>query len=202
MIPIRGRWLLPVLLLAVVAGCVRAPVRTAADAPLLAAQAAREAALADDPDWSFVGRLAVDAKGDGGSGRIEWHQRGEDYTIRLSAPVTRRSWTLVRTGQDVVLSGLEGGERRGADAEAMLEEATGWRIPLRALAAWARGGRAPGPAHIEFGQAGLPALIGQHGWQVDYREWDDAQPPRPRRVFASQGEDASVRLVVEAWGEP
>ena len=48
---------------------------------------------------------------------------------------------------------------------------------------------------------GLPALIVQQGWQVEYREWDDADPARPRRVFARQGE-ATVRLVVEAWGKP
>ncbi len=194
------RWLLLLLVLAAT-GCARTPVRTAADAPLLAAQSAREAGLAADPDWSLVGRLAVDAGGDGGSGRIEWHQHGDDYTIRLSAPVTRRSWVLARSGGEVVLSGLEAGELRGTDAEAMLEEATGWRIPLASLAAWARGARAAGPARIEFGPGGLPALISQHGWHVDYREWDAGEPPRPRRVFAER-EGASVRLVVEAWGEP
>jgi outer membrane lipoprotein LolB len=189
-------------LAAVAAGCATtAPVRTAANAPLLAAQSAREAELAANPAWSLVGRLAVDAAGEGGSGRIEWQQRGDDYTIRLSAPVTRRSWVLEQRGGDVVLSGLDGGERRGTDAEAMLAEATGWRIPVAALGAWARGARAAGPAQIEFGPAGLPALISQHGWEVDYREWDAAEPPRPRRVFASR-DGASVRLVVEAWGEP
>ena len=188
----------------VLASCTHtpAPVRTtAADATLLAAQSAREAALADTPAWSLVGRLAVDAAGEGGSGRIEWAQAGDDFTIRLSAPVTRRSWQLERHGGVVVLSGLDGGERRGTDAEAMLFDTTGWRIPVDALASWARGARAGGPATIEFGPEGLPALIAQQGWVVDYREWDDAQPPRPRRVFAKSGE-ASVRLVVEAWGEP
>ena len=147
----------------VLASCTHtpAPVRTtAADATLLAAQSAREAALADTPAWSLVGRLAVDAAGEGGSGRIEWAQAGDDFTIRLSAPVTRRSWQLERHGGVVVLSGLDGGERRGTDAEAMLFDATGWRIPVDALAAWARGARAGGPATIEFGPEGLPALSG------------------------------------------
>lgn len=201
MIPTRVfRWALPALVL-LVAACAPVPVRTAADATLLAAQSAREAELAADTGWTLVGRLAVDANGDGGSGRIEWAQRGDDFTIRLSAPVTRRSWVLAQTGGEVVLSGLDRGEMRGTDAEAMLAEATGWQIPLTALAAWARGARAGGPAQIEFGPAGLPALISQQGWTVDYREWDAALPPRPRRVFATRG-DASVRLVVEAWGEP
>ena len=192
---------LPLLVFAALAGCTQAPVRTAADASLLAAQASREAGLAGDTRWSLVGRLAVDAGGDGGSGRIDWRQSGDDYTIRLSAPVTRKSWVLEKRGSEVVLSGLEGGERRGTDAETMLAEATGWRIPVAALASWARGARAAGPAHIEFGPDGLPALIAQHGWEVDYRDWHPATPPQPRRVFAAR-DGASVRLVVEAWGEP
>lgn len=189
-------------LLAGVVACTPVPVRTGgSQADLLAAQSAREAELAGQSEWQLSGRLAVSANGEGGSGRIEWRQRGEDFDIRLSAPVTGKSWTLVRQDGVIVLDGLEGGPRRGDDAEALLREATGWRIPVSALAAWARGGRAGGPAQIEFGPDGLPRLIGQQGWQVEYREWDGGDPARPRRVFAQRDADTRVRLVVESWGE-
>jgi outer membrane lipoprotein LolB len=191
--------------LAVLAGvvaCAPVPVRTGgSQAELLAAQSAREAELAGQSEWQLSGRLAVSANGEGGSGRIEWRQRGEDFDIRLSAPVTGKSWTLVRQDGVIVLDGLEGGPRRGDDAEVLLQEATGWRIPVSALAAWARGGRASGPAQIEFGPDGLPQLIGQQGWQVEYREWDGGEQPLPRRVFAQRDADTRVRLVVESWGE-
>ena len=168
---------------------------------MLAAQAAREAALAGQANWTLAGRLSVSADGEGGNGRIEWRQRGGDFEIRLSAPVTRKSWRLLSVDGQVALEGLEGGTRAGADAETLLMEATGWRIPLAALGAWARGARASGPATVEFTPEGLPALIVQQGWQVEYREWDAADPARPRRVFARQGE-STVRLVVDTWGEP
>jgi outer membrane lipoprotein LolB len=189
-------------LLASLAACAPVAVRTGSDADLLAAQSAREAGLASDQDWRMAGRLAVSARGEGGSGRIEWRQQGGDFDIRLSAPVTGKSWTLVQKQGAVVLDGLEGGARQGADAEALLAEATGWRIPVGALSAWARGARAPGPAQIEFGPDGLPALITQHGWVVEYREWDGGEPARPRRIFARRDAETSVRLVVESWGSP
>ena len=195
------RWIAPLLLVLLATACATKAPRRDADAGLLAAQAAREAALAVQTHWTLDGRLSVSAEGEGGSGRIEWRQRGEDFEIRLSAPVTRKSWRLLRTGGQVTLEGLEGGARQGTDAEALLLEATGWRIPLDALGAWARGTRAAGPASVEFSAEGRPALISQQGWQVEYREWDGGDPARPRRVFARQGE-ATVRLVVEAWGEP
>lgn len=187
-------------LLAGVVACAPVPVRTGgSDSDLLAAQSAREADLAAQADWTMSGRLAVSARGEGGSGRIEWRQRGADFDIRLSAPVTGKSWTLVSQGGEVVLDGLEGGPRHGDDPEALLQEATGWRIPVAALAAWARGGRSAGPAQVEFGPDGLPAVIGQHGWTVEYREWGGGEPPRPRRVFARLDAETSVRLVVESW---
>lgn len=195
------RWMACGLLALLATGCTTTATRQGGDASLLAAQSAREAMLAGQSQWTLAGRLSVSAAGDGGSGRIEWQQRGEDFDIRLSAPVTRKSWRLQRLGGQATLEGLEGGVRTGTDAEALLLEATGWRIPLAALADWARGARARGPATIEFTPTGLPALIAQQGWQVEYREWDAADPARPRRVFARQG-DATVRLVVESWGMP
>lgn len=181
--------------------CATPPSRTAATAGLLAAQSAREAALGRVPQWTMAGRLSVSAAGEGGSGRIEWEQRGQDFEIRLSAPVTRKSWQLVWRDGLATLEGLDGGPLQGPDPEALLEHATGWRIPVAALAAWARGARADGPASIEFAPEGLPALISQRGWLVEYREWDQADPALPRRVFARQ-DQASVRLVVDAWGQP
>lgn len=189
------------LCLAGLGACVPAPVREA-DAVLLAAQAEREARLAAAPAWQLSGRLAVSAGGEGGNGRLEWRQQGDDFDIRLAAPVTGKSWRLRQQGGLATLEGLEQGTLSGPDAEALLHDATGWRLPVQALAAWARGARAGGAATIEFGPDGLPALISQRGWQVEYREWDAADPARPRRIFARQGEDASVRLVVDAWETP
>lgn len=181
------------------AACAPTPVRRAPDAGLLAAQAAREAVLAADPAWALSGRLAVSQAGDGGSGRIEWRQDGENFDIRLSAPVSRQSWRLVRENGWARLEGLDGGPLAGPDAQALLYEATGWLIPVDALADWVRGARAEGDADLEFGPDGLPALLVQDGWTVEFRAWDTAAvPARPVRVFASQGE-ARVRLQVDQW---
>lgn len=195
------RWIASGLLALLATACTTTAPRQGSDASLLAAQAAREAVLAEQPNWTMAGRLSVSADGEGGNGRIEWRQRGDDFEIRLSAPVTRKSWRLLSVDGQATLEGLEGGTRAGADAQTLLLEATGWRLPLSALGAWARGARARGPATVEFTPEGLPALIVQQGWQVEYREWDAADPARPRRVFARQGE-STVRLVVDSWGEP
>ena len=188
------------------AACAPVAVRPAAPGggdPVrgLAAQAARESVLATQPDWSFSGRVALSQGKDGGSGRIDWRQRGDDFDIRLSAPITGQSWRVTGTAGKVRLEGLAGGVREGGNAEALLREATGWAIPVDAMARWARGARAPGDAVLDFDAELRPASLRQQGWVVEYRDWDTADPPRPTRVFARQAE-ASVRLVIDRWTAP
>lgn len=189
--------LLPLLLLL---ACVRAPVRLDADAALLAGQQAREAALEQQGAWELVGRIAVSDGRDGGSGRIQWAQDGERFDIRLSAPVSRQSWRLSGQPGAARLEGLDGGPLEGRDPEALLYEATGWLIPLADMARWARGMRGDTAARVSFDAQGLPSLIEQAGWAIEYRDWvEGGSPVLPRRVFAERGQ-ARVRLQVERWG--
>jgi outer membrane lipoprotein LolB len=194
------RIVLALLLLLGLAACAPVPTRTA-PAGAEAAQAARELALADRRDWSFSGRVAVANGDNGGSGRIDWVQHGDDFDVRLSAPISRQGWRLVREHGVVRLDGLEGGPREGQDAEALLLEATGWRLPVAAMASWVRGLRGPGPAQVEVDGQGQLASLDQAGWHVEYRAWDASSPPLPLRIQAHQG-TASVRVIVDGWTVP
>ncbi|SDD88499.1 lipoprotein insertase outer membrane protein LolB [Aquimonas voraii] len=189
---------LSALALLLLVGCARAPLR-GPDAELLAAQAGREAALARIDHWRLTGRLAVSGEGEGGSGRIDWEQRGEAYTIELSAPVSRQSWRLSGDASGARLEGHGQGPLEDRDPEALLRRAAGWSMPLEPLQAWVRGARTRGRAEIAFGPDGLPALLQQGGWRIDYRNWGEFDGlSLPVRVFAESGE-RRVRLVVDRW---
>ena len=184
--------------------CASQPMRTPVPVdPQQAMQAAaHRAALAD---WQLSGRVAISGARQGGSGRIDWTQRGDRYDITLSAPVTRQGWRLSGDTASARLEGIEGGPRESTDVEDLLRTATGWEIPIRALVDWTRGVAAPeagyGPAQVSHGAGGLPALIEQAGWRIQYRDWYEAgpgQPALPRRIEATR-EDARVRLIVDGW---
>ena len=170
-----------------------------------AGQATRSAWLASQPDWSFAGRVAVNANGKGGSGRLDWLQTGATYRGALSAPITRQSWRLsgdLPTGA-ARLEGLEGGPREGADADRLLREATGWDIPVASMVHWARGIADPAmPAEgIEFDNEGRVRTLTQQGWRVDYLDWfpaEGAQPVMPRRMEARR-QGATVKVAVDQW---
>jgi outer membrane lipoprotein LolB len=188
-----------VLALLLLVACAEQPLRRAADAGLLKQQADREAVLVAQPDWTLSGRIAISDGKDGGSGRIDWIQHGKDFDIRLSAPVTRQSWRMVREDGHVRLEGLEGGTREGDNAQELLRQTLGWVVPIDALAAWARGARASTAANLQFGVDGLPSVLDEDTWSVEYKAWDETHsPPLPKKVFAAQGDDR-VRLSVDSW---
>jgi outer membrane lipoprotein LolB len=189
------------------AACAGQPVR---ETPLLAptaaqlqAQAARVALLAAHPRWSLQGRVALSNGREGGSGRIDWRQDGARYDVALSAPITRQSWRLSGDGQAAMLEGLAGGTRSGADPQALLHDATGWTIPVAALASWVRGAAAPGlpAARLQYGLDGHLARLEQAGWAIDYADWQpdpELGTELPGRLTAVR-DTARVRLVVDAW---
>ena len=199
------------------AACAGQPIREAPPVPAaaeLATQEAREAALRADEDWALAGRVAL-ANGDrGGSGRLDWRQAGDRYSVSLSAPITRQSWRLGIGPDGATLEGLDGGPRHGPDASELLLRSTGWRIPVEALPDWLRGARAPGlgPAVMAFGPDGRLARMEQGGWTIEYSDWglpvagaeaaagDGIGPgvALPHRLEAVRG-DARVRLVVDKW---
>lgn len=190
---------LAVLLLAACA-TGRPPVRHPGDAVTLGLQEERERALADTDHWTLEGRLSVATDKDSGSGSLTWRQDGERYEFTVRAPVTGRSFRLTGGPEGAQLDGLDGGTRRGPDAETLMAQAVGWQIPMVELRRWVLGLRADtGPADIAFGADRLPSRLVQDGWTVDYRQWDATrQPAMPVRVFAERP-PYKVRLSIETW---
>jgi outer membrane lipoprotein LolB len=193
------RVLLGLALILLLAACAPQRAMRAPDGALLAAQEAREARLAADDAWTLHGRLAVSDGSDGGSGQLRWEHTPRRTVFDLRAPVSRQTWRLTAEPDAVRIDGLEGGPRHGRDAEALLRDEIGWNLPLANLGPWVRGMRGEGRARIEFDRDGLPALIEQAGWRIEYRGWHRGDGPAlPSRVFASRGEQR-VRLAIQRW---
>jgi len=176
-----------------------APPRVKPDDALLARQGERERVLAGQPDWQLAGRLGVSNAKDAGSGSLTWKQDGDAFRFSVHAPVTGKTWVLAGNAHHVVLEGLREEPVEGDDAAALLDRELGWHVPVAQLTEWVRGARAKGDAKIEFRDDGLPAVIEQDGWTIEYPDYDAThQPPLPRKVFASRG-DWRVRLSVSEW---
>jgi outer membrane lipoprotein LolB len=165
------------------------------------ALAARAAALAAVPAWSFEGRIAFGIDGRAGTGRIDWRQDGEQYLVAVRAPVAGESWQLSGDGSLARLDGLGAEPRLGSDPDTLLAREVGWTIPLAAIRDWVRG-LAHGPAaRVRLDPEGRPLEIAELGWRIEYRGWTeprDGLPEMPTRIVARRSDD-DVRVSVSSW---
>jgi outer membrane lipoprotein LolB len=177
-----------------------APVRTRGTAAQISAQQSRETLLAPRTSWNFDGHFAVSDGHDGGSGTLTWQADGANFSLVLRAPVTGKTVQLQGGPGGAVLTGLRELPIRGDNAQALLTDEFGWHMPVEQLTWWVRGLRAPeSPAEVSYGKDGLPSLLQQDGWTVEYRDWyADSKPPLPRKIYAAKP-PYTVRLLIEQW---
>ncbi len=177
-------------------------IKPLTDVNYLQRQLDRELALQMQNQWSFRGRIAISDGKQAGTVKIYWQQRGEQFDIVISLPITNQKYRLRSVNKKVQLEGFGIVMLEGDSAEAVLQQATGWRVPFKDMQLWLRGMRTNSATRINFAPSGLPAQFRENGWLVDYRDWNAAVMPMPMKVFAnssSDGKNASVRLQIEAW---
>lgn len=199
------------VLVALIAGCAGQQARTLPAGALVCTAAALDtacsaaigalSAVRAGPAWSMQGHAAISTGKNAGNARIDWQQRtAQDYSVMLSAPITRQSWQLEVAGGSATITGLEGGPRTGPDAATLLREAAGWDIPVQSMRFWLRGQPATGqtPERYVFDAGSRLVRLDQQGWRIDFENL--RADGLPGRITATRAE-SRVRLVIDQWGD-
>ncbi len=175
----------------------QAPLRPPADA---GAWKTHKAAVSALQRWQARGRIAVRTDEDGWSASFDWKQVDGDYRIRLRGPFgqgameldgSARGVWLKRAGQPAVFS---------TRPEILLEQQSGWRLPVAGLDYWLRGlPDREGEADSQLDAAGRLVSLQQHGWQVDYRNYRHyGNYALPTRLDLRRN-GVRVRLLIDDW---
>lgn len=164
--------------------------------------AARQQLLLALPDWQAAGRLALSTENEGWNASFRWHQGAEDYLIRLSGPFGQTGMELQGGPRQATLRTSEPRTLQAADAETLLYEALGWRLPVKGLRYWLTGAFDPAqPVEaMRLDEGGRLAMLEQSGWRVEYRDYTAAGDlDLPSRVFMTHPR-FDARVVVSSWG--
>lgn len=174
-------------------------LRALAVAAALAAGACAElTARAPDErvEFEFTARFAARYRDEAASGQLAWRHDAARDEVLISSPFGQGLARVTRRDERVTLVTADDRRYAAADAETLTEEVLGFRLPLRGLADWVRARPADGaPAQSTYDAAGRLAALEQHGWKIEYQEYEAGRPARLRLRYPG----LELRLAISAW---
>lgn len=183
----RARLLLGALLLG---GCATVP----APPP-----AARDAVTDFTVEARFALRLTPDnAAPQSAGGRLTWeHQQGRNR-ILIASPLGVGLAEIETTPTLSRLHTADGREHSSPDPDALMEEATGQRLPVNRFPAWLLARPTPSADTTRDAQ-GRPQRVTEDAWRITY-EYDQPTPDAlPSRLTLTRDRDIELRLRIEDW---
>ncbi len=168
--------------------------------PPLAEIAVRDVQRLDH--WVAHGRAALAFKQDGYTARWRWQQRGTALVLELSGPFGQGGAKLQADPSGSVLRDPSGRRHEALNADILLTEQLGWRLPVSGLRYWLLGVPTPS-ADVRWGKD--PAghdYFEQQGWRIDITQTRLTQGyPLPIKLTIST-DQIRARLIIEQWQLP
>lgn len=171
-----------------VGGCASAPAISPADI---------RAVLTED--WTLQGRIGVRTAEESLSGQIHWKHRIDSDELLMTSPLGQGVARIVRDAEGVMLEVPNQPARRAPDAESLTRAVLGYGLPVSGLAWWVQARPAPDRAfEATRDPSGRLAQLKQDGWVIDYLQYADDVPTRPRKLLVAR-EGLEIRLVTDTW---
>lgn len=194
------RFLLVPLLLAL-AGCAQLstqPQQPPADAQ---AQARHLRSLADISAFSLSGRMAVQTEKRGFSGSVRWKHTDDGDHFSLYSPLGAQVADIKSDKDGVTLTTNDHKTYQAADAETLLQQTMGWRLPLAGLSDWVIG--RPTESHyevIDWDAQGRLKRLKQDGWDIEYPSYRNVEGTDLPEKILLRSQQLDLKLLVENWG--
>lgn len=195
-------WFIPVWVLT---ACT-APAPRPADAELEQRWAAHSRRLQQISFWELRARFAVRTEAQGGQATLLWQRTPEQQRIELQGPLGRGMVRVTQDAQGARLLDAEQREFTAANAEALLWQYTGWRLPVSNLEWWVRGLPVPELGSTQtLDASGRLQMLRQQGWDITYSRYTPvAGTTLPgyitlARVASAPEPAMELRFVIERW---
>jgi outer membrane lipoprotein LolB len=158
--------------LLIITGCASVPGTAPMGAPDEAAWQLRRVQLQQLSDWELQGRVGIINGKDGGSGSMDWKQRGQVLAFSFRGPFgtgalqvqgdTNALWVRSSRGDDFITT----------DPEQDFSQRLHIPLPVLSMRYWMLGLPDPNAAFIKTVDAkGLLVTLTQRGWHVDYQAY-------------------------------
>lgn len=150
--------------------------------------------------WNLSGAMAARNQTKGWSASLNWTQHGSNqYQIRLSGPLGGGAAMIEKQGS--LITYTDGPKKvSGHQADKLLQEQTGVRLPIQNLYYWIRGLPAPGPIQSEQKDETLHTLsLTQNGYTIHYINYVTINHVDLPTKLVLQGHGVTVKLIIKRW---
>lgn len=162
----------------------------------------RQQALAGIAGWDFKGRLSVKTDKEGWTGKVRWRQSGEQFRIHFNSPTGQGALQLMSNPQfGVEMRVAEGGVYYADDAETLLYDHTGWRLPVSGLRLWVLGlpDGTREISQLSFDEHGRIQTLQQYQWRIQYLQYQSIDAYELPRKVSLVNEKLNIRIVIDQW---
>ena len=134
-------------------------------------------------------------------GRLSWTHKNGDNHVLLSSPLGYGMAEIDTTPTLSRLRTSDGKTYESSDADALIEEVTGQRLPITPLPAWLLGRANNHSAQIDHDEHHRPTQLREAGWKIDYTYDDEKAGALATRLTLSRDQQIELRLRIEEWKE-
>ncbi|PWY57545.1 outer membrane lipoprotein LolB [Legionella qingyii] len=179
-----------------------APPRPAAELPenKVMPVEQRKAKTETVSSWEIRGAMAAKNKNKGWSATMNWKQSGPGaYQIRLMGPLGGGTVLIDKKG-DIVT--FQDGPKKvtSHNADELLVEQTGIRLPVNNLYYWVRGLPAPGPVQAEHrDDYNHLVQLKQNGYTINFTKYTSVKGIDLPSMIRLEGNGVMVKVVIQNW---
>lgn len=162
----------------------------------------RQQALAGVTDWNFKGRLSIKTASDAWTGKVRWRQTGKEFRLHFSSPTGQGAVQLMSNPQfGVEMRTAKGDVQYSEDAETLLYDHTGWRLPVSGLRSWITGLPDGGReiSRLLFDDEGRVDTLTQYQWRIDYLQYKQVNDYSLPRKISLHNDKLDLRIVIDQW---
>ena len=133
--------------------------------------------------------------------RLHWQQTEQGFTIKLRDFIGRTVAVVEGDAQGVVARTSKGQRYQGTDADSLLADLTGLKLPINGLKYWLQGLADPDQTLTQRtdDENQLPLMIQQSGWTIHYASYQyDEKVPMAKNITLDH-QDIHLQLKIASW---
>ena len=162
----------------------------------------RQTTLARLTQWQAQGALSIQTSKGTDSMQFDWQLHSQNnYSLRFIGPVGTGYGTLNTTPTQSVYLAPKGKTYTDRNAEALLNQVTGWQLPVNDLYYWARGLPAPASTptlQFDTNHSHLSGLK-QDGFTVTFERYSGVGSVDLPTKLVIQNDTVKIKIVVTRW---